>query len=377
MGAVEESDDLPLVPRLHPRLPLMGTQLMLPSGWQEWARAEAKMKGTGNAVASGSRSRHRPQTLVGVVIDQKHATANEMGKTGVGLTADKCHQMNVFGVDGKSTGEVDVEVVLATSAKGRAHLPKVTPRKVLSKVVVEDSESDGGVEVVLGPSKAVEVDDLATFSFLAPNGEKCLQQCVKSDTVLAWATAVAHMWKDSTDVPPVPVVVKREVGCMHPAAPLSSGTLSLCNRILLPMDPAACAGAILSDLPDTVAHELADIQLASEFAVARCMYWDALWAASALGRRAADTHGDLWALEALYTALQLGEKEVLAHVSEMEVVLGQFTDMMESDRDEGMRQRGGMSATVGKGKAWAETKEPSEEEEMASREEEYDTELGE
>ncbi|KAG5639326.1 hypothetical protein DXG03_003780, partial [Asterophora parasitica] len=150
----------------------MGTWLMLPSGWQEQVRAEAKTKGTGNAVASGSGSGHWPQTLVGVVIDRKHAVANKIGKMGVGLTADKRHQMNTFGVDGKSTGEVEVEVVLATSAKGCACWPKVTPCKVLSKAVVEDSELDSGVEVVPGPSKAVEADDPATFSFLAPNGEK-------------------------------------------------------------------------------------------------------------------------------------------------------------------------------------------------------------
>ncbi|KAG5640583.1 hypothetical protein DXG03_008006 [Asterophora parasitica] len=98
---------------------------------------------------------------------------------------------------------------------------------------------------------------------------------------------------------------------------------------------------------------------------------------SVLGHQAANTRSDLWALEALYAALQLQEKEALAHMSEMEAVLGQFADMMESERDEGARQRGSMSATVGKGKAWVGTKELSEEEEMASREEEYDMELGE
>ncbi|KAG5639446.1 hypothetical protein DXG03_003750 [Asterophora parasitica] len=49
-GMVEESDDLPPAPRPCPWLPSMGTWLMLPSGWQERARAEAKAKGTGNAV---------------------------------------------------------------------------------------------------------------------------------------------------------------------------------------------------------------------------------------------------------------------------------------------------------------------------------------
>ncbi|KAG5640584.1 hypothetical protein DXG03_008007 [Asterophora parasitica] len=185
MGMVEESDNLPPAPWPRPQLSSMGTWLMLPSGWQEWVRVEAKAKGTGNMVASGSRSRHWPQTLVGVVIDWKHTVADETGKTGVGLTADKCHQMNTFGVDRKSTGKVEVEVLLATSAKGHACRPKVTPRKVLSKVVVEDLESDGGVEVVLGPSKAVKVDNPATFSFPAPNGEKVhvslhLHECTAS-----------------------------------------------------------------------------------------------------------------------------------------------------------------------------------------------------
>ncbi|KAG5634072.1 hypothetical protein DXG03_006317, partial [Asterophora parasitica] len=100
-------------------------------------------------------------------------------------------------------------------------------------------------------------------------------------------------------------------------------------------------------------------------------------AASVLGCRAADTCGDLWALKASYATLRLWEKEALAHVSKMEVVLEQFADMMESERDKGARRRGSTSAIVGKGKAQVETEEPSEEEEIASREEEYDTELGE
>ncbi|KAG5639994.1 hypothetical protein DXG03_001892, partial [Asterophora parasitica] len=272
-GVVEESDALPLAPRLCPWLPLMGTQLMLPSGWQEWARVEAKAKGTGNAVASSSGSGHWPQTLVGVVIDQKHTAANKMGETVVGPTTDKHHQMNAFGVDGKSTGEVEVEV--------------------LSKAVVEDSESDGSVEVVLGPSKAVEADNPATFSFLASNREK-------SDTVLTWAAAVARMQKDSTDVPPVPAAVKREVG---PHA--SSGTTFFGNIVIMQL-------------------------------LVQCMYQNMLQATSALGCWAANTCGDLWALKALYATLRLQEKEALAHVSEMEAVLGWFADMMESERDEGM-----------------------------------------
>ncbi|KAG5640507.1 hypothetical protein DXG03_008278 [Asterophora parasitica] len=102
-----------------------------------------------------------------------------------------------------------------------------------------------------------------------------------------------------------------------------------------------------------------------------------LRATSALGCWAADAHGDLWALEASYATLQLQEKEALTHVSEMEVVLGRFVDLVESKQDEGVSRWGGLSAVVRKGKAWAETEEPSEEEEMVSGDEEYDMELGE
>ncbi|KAG5641108.1 hypothetical protein DXG03_005984 [Asterophora parasitica] len=255
----------------------METLQMLPSSWQELARMDARVKAAGNMVASSSESGHQPQTLVGVVIDQKHTMTHKIGETGVGPAADKYHQMNAFGVDRKSTGEVEAKVVSpATKAKGHACRPKVATRKVLSNAVVEDSESDRGVELVLGPSKVADMVDLAASSFLAPNREK-----------------------------------------------------------------------------------------------------DVLQATSALSCQAANAHGDLWALKALYATLRLWEKEALTHVREMEAVLGQFTDLVESERDEGMSRRGGPSAMVGKGKAWAETEELSEEEEMASRDEEYDMELGE
>ncbi|KAG5640857.1 hypothetical protein DXG03_006817, partial [Asterophora parasitica] len=285
-SAAMESEDLLLAPcpRPHPQLPLMGTPWMLPSSWQELMRADARAKAAGDALASGSRSKHQPQTLVGVVIDQKHAATHEIGKTGVGLAANKHHQMNAFGVDRKSTGEVEVKVVSpATKAKGRACQLMVATCKALSNMVMEDSELDGGAEIVLGPSKVVNMVDPAAFSFPAPNREK--------------------------------------------------------------------------------------------FAMAQCMYWNTLRAASALSHRAANAHGDLWALKALYTPLWLWEKEALTHVSKMEVVLGRFADLVESERDEGTSRRGSLLAAVRKGKAWAETEELSEEEEMASRDEEYDTEL--
>ncbi|KAG5640140.1 hypothetical protein DXG03_000949 [Asterophora parasitica] len=263
----------------------MGTPWMLPSSWQELTRADTRAKAAGNAVASGSGSKHQPQTLVGVMIDQKHAVTHETGKTGVGPAADKHCQMNTFGVDRKSTGEVEVEVVSpATKAKGRTHQLTVATCKVLSNVVVEDSESDGGVEVVLGPSKAVDIVDPAAFSFLAPNREKCKycvekgvsclytvwscicfwcwqlqQKCTKLDALLTWAMVVARMQKDSTDVPPVPMAIKREVRHMPPVAPFSAGMSSSCNHVLLPIDQAACTGAILSELLDTVAHQPANI----------------------------------------------------------------------------------------------------------------------
>ncbi|KAG5640093.1 hypothetical protein DXG03_001236 [Asterophora parasitica] len=274
-SAAMESEDLPLAPcpRPHPQLPLMGTPWMLPSSWQELTRADARAKAAGNAVASGSGSKHQPQTLVGVMIDQKHAVTHETGKTGVGPAANKHCQMNTFGVDGKSTGEVEVKVVSpATKAKGRTHRLTVATCKVLSNVVVEDSESDGGVEVVLGPSKAVDMVDPAAFSFLAPNREKFT---------------------------------------------------------------------------------------------------------SALSRHAANACGDLWALEASYAPLWLWEKEVLTHVSKIEVVLGRFVDSVESEHNKGASRQGSSSAAVRKGKAWVETEDLSEEEEMASRDEEYNMELGE
>ncbi|KAG5640506.1 hypothetical protein DXG03_008277 [Asterophora parasitica] len=264
MGMMAESAAMELVdlllmpqPRPHLQLPLMGTLWMLPSSWQELARVDVRAKAAGNAVASSSGSGHWPQTLVGVMIDRKHAATHEMGKTGVGLATDKCCQLNAFGLGRKSMGKVEAEVVSpVTQAKGRTCWPTVATCKALSNMVVEDSESDGGVEVVLGPSKAVNMVYLAAFSFLAPNREK---KCMKSDTLLAWATAVAQMQKDSMDVPLVPMAIKREVRHVLPAAPFSLGMSSSCNCIPLPTDQAARAGAILSKLPDTVAHQPANI----------------------------------------------------------------------------------------------------------------------